>query len=182
MAFDTAKVIQGWDGVLWTAPPGTPIPPTLADPVAGPWVNVGWCHEDGHSFNPNLQSQDPIRAWPRGEVVKRPAPTLEPEFTYQLLQHTDALYQLVTPGVERAWILEYRDTATSDTHRLIIPKAMMTEAGEVAFNTADPIGHEFTVGASRDDTAVVGGPGSEVTGFTFAFVVPDPAGDVIREY
>ena len=184
MPFDSSKVIQGYDGVLSTAPIGTSIPPTLADAVATPWVNAGWCIEDGHTFNPNLQSEDPIKAWPRGEIIKRPAPTLEPEFTFQLLQHVDALDLLIAPDVERMWILEYRDTTTSATHRLIIPRAMTTEMSEITFNTADPIGHEVTIGAIRDDTASIGAVGSEVVGWTFAFVVPDSTTglDVIKAY
>ena len=179
MAFESTKVILGYDGSLNTAPVGTPVPATLTTPLDVAWINVGWCHIDGHSFNPNLEAPDPIKAWPRGETVKRPAPTLSPEFTFQLIQHTDALPLLVNPNVEMAYLLEYRDTETSSLHRLIMPRSTITDMAEIAFNTEDPIGHEITVGCTRDDLAVVG----TVTGFTFAFQVPDTAGlTVVHSY
>jgi hypothetical protein len=182
MAFDSTKVILGYDGQLLRGDVGTALPPDLATPVVtADWSNMGWCHEDGHTFNPNLQAPDPIKAWPRGFVVKRPPPTLEPEFTFQLIQTDDALDLLVNPDVASAWILEYKDTSTSALHRLIIPRATITDLSEITFNTTDPIGHEMTVGAVFDSAAVIG---TGTPGFMFAFQVPGATAGttVVKQY
>lgn len=167
MAFDTTKVLQAYDGGLYAAAAGSTLPANLAASLDAAFEAVGWLTEDGLGFSPNLTASDPIKGWPRGEVLLLPAATLEPTFKFTLGQHdADVLDWVVSPSREMALILEYKATATGDLHRLILPKVKVTESGEIPFNTEDMVAVELTVGASRDDTA----------GFTFSFQIPDGIG------
>lgn len=173
--FSTASVLQAYDGELFAAPYGTAIPPDIATALDAAFVSVGWITEDGLTFNPNLSADDPLKGWPRGEILLRPAPTLEPEFTFALAQHdSDTLDWVVQPAREMSLVLDYRASTTSDTYRLILPKVKLSEAGELPFNISDLISVELTVGCSRDDAVGVG--------FTFSFYLPGAtAGTVVKK-
>ena len=167
--FDTTVVLQAYDGQLNAAPYGTAIPSDISGTLDAAFENVGWLTEDGLTFNPNLSADDPIKGWPRGEILLRPAATLEPEFTFSLAQHdSDTLDWVVDPSRQMSLVLDYRSTSTSATHRLVLPKIKVSEAGEMPFNISDLISVEITVGCERDDAVGVG--------FTFAFYIPDAAG------
>lgn len=163
--FDTSVVIQAYDGELFSAPVGTILPPDRTTALDVAFVSVGWLAEDGLTFTPGITADDPIKGWPRGEVLKRPKPTLEPEFVFKVAQHdADALDWVTNPAREMAVVLDYRDGVTADNYRLILPKVTLKDSGEMAFNTTDLVGIELTLGCARDDGA----------GYTFAFMIPDP--------
>jgi hypothetical protein len=174
MPFDTSTVLQAWDGQLFAAPAGTPLPADLAAPLDAAFIGVGWLTDDGLTFTPGVDAPDAIRGWPRGEVLLRPPPTLEPEFGFALAQHdADALTWITDVSAERALVLQYRATATSRLHRLVLPLTRLSDAGEMPLNTEDLAAVEITVGCRRDDTA----------GYTFAFLIPDgDTGTTIRSY
>jgi hypothetical protein len=166
VAFDTSLVIQAYDGVLSIAPYGTGVPDAWDTPLPGGYKEAGWLTEDGLTLTPGVDAPDPIKGWPRGEILKRPVPTLVPELKFACAQHDpDVLTMLTKTGVQMSYVVDYRDTVTSSTHRLIVPKGMVIDAGDIPFNVTDLVNVEFTVGASRDDTA----------GYTICFLVPDPA-------
>lgn len=175
--FNTAVVLQAYDGELSVAPYGTDLPTTRTDALDVAFTSAGWITEDGLTFNPNLSADDPIKGWPRGEVLLRPAATLEPEFTFALAQHdADTLDWIISPSREMSLVLEYKATETSTAYRLVLPKIKLSEAAEIPFNITDVVSVELTVGCQRDDAVGVG--------YTFAFLIPDAigTGTVVKSY
>jgi hypothetical protein len=173
--FSTASVLQAYDGELFCAPFGTAIPPDIATALDPAFISTGWITEDGLTFSPNLSADDPIKGWPRGEILLRPAATQEPEFGFSLAQHdSDTLTWLTDSGRSLSLVLDYRASVTSDTHRLVLPKVKLSEAGEIAFNVSDLISVELTVGCERDDES----------GYTYAFMIPDATGTgtIVKSY
>jgi len=167
MAFDTSTVLQAYDGELFSAGYGVALPPDLTTALDPLFLGVGWITEDGLVFDPALSSEDAIKGWPRGEILLKPASTLEPTFQFSLAQHdTTTLDWIVDPSRQLSLVLEYRATPTSDTYRLVLPKVKISESGEMPFNISDLISTEITVSCERDDVA----------GYTFAFIIPDPSG------
>lgn len=165
--FNTGSVLQAYDGQLWFAPVGTTLPVDREAALDAAFVSAGWLTEDGLTFNPNLSAGDPIKGWPRGEILLRPAATLEPDFKFSLAQHdSDTLDWITQPSTSYAGVLDYSATQGGEQHRLVLPNVKITEAGEIPFNVSDLIAAEITVGCSRDDTA----------GYTFAFMIPGPGG------
>lgn len=166
--FDTAEVLQAYDGELFAAPAGAAaLPADLSATLDPAFEGVGWLTEDGLTFKPNVSAGDPIKGWPRGEILLRPSASLDPMFTFALAQHSaDTLDWMVQPDREMALVLEYRATSTGPKHRLVLPKVKVTETGELPLNVEDLVALEVTVGCSRDDTA----------GYTFAFDLPGADG------
>jgi hypothetical protein len=166
MAFDTSAAILAFDGVLSVAPWGTALP-LLRDEVLAPEFKIaGWLTEDGLTFDPGVEAPDVIVGWPRGQVLKSPPATLRPTLKFACAQHdADVLELLTKPTAIMSYVLDYKDTVGSAQYRLIVPKANLTDAGEIPFTTTDLVSLEFTVQASRDDNA----------GYTFMFGLPDPA-------
>lgn len=165
--FNTGSVLQAYDGELFAAPVGTTVPTDREAALDTAFVSVGWITEDGLVFNPNLTSEDAIKGWPRGETLLKPTATLEPTFTFAMAQHDgDTLDWVVQPSVSRMLVLDYKATATSAPHRLILPQTKVSTAGEMAFNTSDLISTEIEVTCERSDDA----------GYTFCFLIPDAAG------
>lgn len=168
--FSTASVLQAYDGALYAAPRGTTLPTDLTTTLDAAFVVQGWLTEDGLTFNPNLDAPDAIKGWPRGETLLQPAATLSPEFGFTLAQHdSDALDWITDPSREMSLVLEYRATAGSALHRLVLANCKITDAGEMAFNTEDLVGVEITVSCAAGDD------------MTFAFLIPDGEGGVITK-
>lgn len=165
--FNTASVLQAYDGELFAAPVGTTVPTDRETALDAAFVSVGWITDDGLTFSPNLDSPDAIKGWPRSETLLKPAPSLEPEFQFSMAQHDgDALDWITQPDRGMALVLEYKATKAGAVHRLVLPKVKLSDAGEIPFNTDDLINIEITVTCERDDTA----------GYTFAFMLPDATG------
>jgi hypothetical protein len=177
MAFDTKAVLQAYDGELFAAPYGTDLPADVAAALATEFKGVGWLTEDGMTFNPNVSAEDPIKGWPRGEILLRPSATLEPEFTFTLAQHdSDVLDFVVAPDRELSMVLEYKASTSGAKHRLVLPKVKVSEAGEMPLNISDLVSVEITVGCQRDDTTGVE--------YTFAFIIPASGGtgSTVKKY
>ena len=178
-AFDSSTVLQAFDGQLYQANWGAALPTDSSTPLDAAFISCGWLHEDGLTFMPGLSADDPIKGWPRGEILLQPSAVLEPTFKFTLMQHLDAdsLDWIVDPSRLRSMVLEYRNSVGGLTARLILPKIKIKESGDIPFNVADAISTEVTVGCVRDDAA-------SGVGFTFRFILPTkvPGTDLIKEY
>jgi hypothetical protein len=78
------NVVVAGTGAVYVAPEGTAMPVDLADPVA-PFVNMGYCSEDGVTFTISREQED-IPAWQSLEPV-RVLVTSEPKvIAFELLE------------------------------------------------------------------------------------------------
>ena len=170
-ALDTGQVLQAFDGELWQADHGTPLPGVSTDTLDAGFLSAGWLHEDGLTFMPGLSADDPIKGWPRGEILLQPSAILEPTFKFTLMQHSDpdSLDWIVDPTRLRSIVLDYRSAVGGAKARLVLPKVRIKESGDISFNVADAISTEVTVGCVRDDAAH----------YTFSFMIPTVVGGVI---
>lgn len=69
MTKDAAETIAGLAGGLYVAPVATAMPATVGDPIASPWVDLGYFRTDGLTKSKEVTSAD-IKAWPGGVTVR----------------------------------------------------------------------------------------------------------------
>src|SRR5262245_16862267 len=84
MPQDATDVTVAGTGAVYVAPLGTPLPDDL-DPLAAPWVDVGFVSDDGVTITFSRDTEE-INAWQTAEPV-RVLTTAEPKtIAFELLQ------------------------------------------------------------------------------------------------
>lgn len=152
-----------WEGAdLWTAPVGTALPLTLADPMSGAstWKAVGLLSEDGASEARDEDSTD-FYAW-GGKLVRTKRSKHKRSITVTCLEDNLTVFGLVNPGStvataagvntrtvkipksdKRSFVLELHDGDI--TRRRHIPSGEITEVGEVSLSESDLQAFELTI-------------------------------------
>jgi len=176
MAVDT-DLIRAWtDGAVYThdrTTPGTITPPTNASTaLAAGFLMIGAITSDGITESTSQDRTD-IFIWQNNALARR----IPGQFT-KTWQFAAAETSLVTLGVQfpgstitrtaegatvaekppvadvRAWVLEGLD-GTNRKMRLYLPKAEVTERGDVVSSSEDITAYEWTLSAYVDGSGVV---------------------------
>jgi hypothetical protein len=171
MALVEANVRVGVTGAVYSGPVGTTAPTTTATAVS-PRIDLGYVSEDGVTRTlPDAGDATVIKAWQNGATVRviRTASEDNPTFSFTLLETKletvqFALGVTVTQTVtEGSYVIDttaakvYKDLILdvidgSSIERTHLPKAMVTEVGDLVYKNDEPYGYQVTVTAERDST------------------------------
>lgn len=154
-------------GAIYTAPAGTDLPTDATTALSATFKGLGYIHADGLT-NENNQEYDDIRAW-GGDTVLSLQGDYTDTYNFTLLEVLAATVQEFIHGADNVTTGEgstmtvtannkdvpecivvidmlWRNTAV----RHVIPRAKITERGEVTFVDDDVVGYEVTVTALPD--------------------------------
>lgn len=170
---DTSNVTYGKPGVggaIYSAPAETALPTDAKTALAAAYKPLGYISEDGMT-NANSPESETIKAW-GGDTVLVSQTDKPDTFAYTLIEATnlDVLKEVygasnVTGAIDDPGGVTI--TANSDEleehvivadmilkggmlKRIIIPKAKVTEIGEIVYSDAEAVGYETTVTAIPD--------------------------------
>lgn len=172
MAINTDEIRVGANGSVYVAPTGTTLPVEPDDALDAAFVDLGAITEDGVTLSPS-QSIEKIKAWQSSKAVRVLKTEDELSVGFTLMEWNEDTFGLAfgggtvsaTTGTEtkwvppaagsvdeRAFVVEWTDDTI--TYRLVIPKGIVSETGEIALKKSDASGLEVTVevlGSSPDD-------------------------------
>ena len=154
-------------GAVSTAPLGTKLPTDAISDLENEFKNLGYISEDGLT-NENSPETDSIKAW-GGDTVQT---AKEDTFTFKLIEvlNIDVLKEIYgkdnVSGSLESGIKIVANSKEMEEHivvidiilnggvlkRIVIPKAIITEIGEVEYSDEDAIGYEITLTAKPDET------------------------------
>ena len=151
-------------GSIYRAPLGTTLPTDASTALNEAFVCLGYASDDG--VKNEHSTEDTIKAW-GGDVVYT---TKEDKFTFTLIESinadvlkaahgSDNVTGAISTGITVAvndkneaptsWVIEM--LLNHDTlKRIVIPKGIVTEVGEIEYKDEDVIGYELTVVAGED--------------------------------
>ena len=171
MTLDSSKVRVGVTGAVYSGPTGTAAPTNTSTAIT-PRVDLGYIDENGVTRTlPNAGDSKTIKAWQNGATVRviRTLSEDNPTFKFVLMETKletvqFALGVTVTQTVtEGAYLIDntqprgYVDLVLdvidgSSIERTHLPKAIVTEVGDLVYKNDEPYGYEVTVTAERDST------------------------------
>lgn len=157
-------------GAVSTAPLGTKLPTDAISDLEGEFKNLGYISDDGLT-NENSPETDSIKAW-GGDTVLTVQTAKEDTFTFKLIEilNIDVLKEIYgkdnVTGTLESGIKIVANSKEMEEHivvidiilnggvlkRIVIPKAIITEIGEVEYSDEDAIGYEITLTAKPDET------------------------------
>lgn len=157
-------------GAVSTAPLGTKLPTDAISDLENEFKNLGYISEDGLT-NENSPETDSIKAW-GGDTVLTVQTAKEDTFTFKLIEvlNIDVLKEIYgkdnVSGSLESGIKIVANSKEMEEHivvidiilnggvlkRIVIPKAIITEIGEVEYSDEDAIGYEITLTAKPDET------------------------------
>lgn len=155
-------------GAVFFAPAGTALPTDATTELAEAFVNAGYISEDGVTNEVETDSEE-IMAW-GGDLVLNPQTSRSEQYTMTFIEGNEVTYGVVygkenvsvesTSGAitikhngkereERVMVIE---TIHGDkVKRQVIPRAKVSEVGEVAYKDDEAVGYETTIKALIDD-------------------------------
>ncbi|MCI5822557.1 MAG: phage tail protein [Lachnospiraceae bacterium] len=168
---DTANVTTGKPkkgGAIYRAPFGTVLPKDATSQLSAEFKSLGYCSEDGLK-NANSPEIDSKKAW-GGDVVLNMQKSKDDKFSFTLIEAMNpevlkAVYGdnnvegTLASGIaikansdeqeECSWVIELI-LKGGVLKRIVIPKAKVTEVGDVTYTDEDPVGYETTISATSD--------------------------------
>jgi hypothetical protein len=156
MANVATEVRVASDGHIQVGAVGVAAP---ADATAAPgvgWTDLGYASEDGVTITPSLDTED-INAWQSAVPVRRIVTGSSLEIGFTLLQSNEdtmALYfnavqngsnfelPVAPAPLERALLVDWIDGG--ENFRLLVPRAQLTDAGELTLARGEAVGFEMT--------------------------------------
>lgn len=168
---NTANVTTGKPqvaGAIFIAPAGTTLPTDATTALSGSFVELGYASEDGLKNN-HASNSEKYRAW-GGDVVMILNNEVEDQFSLTLIEavkadvlkliHGDsnvsgALSSGLSVAVngddaeEHVWVFDliYRNDTVK---RIVIPRGIISEVGEVSYTDSDAVGYPITIDALPD--------------------------------
>jgi hypothetical protein len=165
MANVATEVRVASDGHIRVAAVDTAAPADATSAPGAGWTDLGYASEDGVTITPSLDTED-INAWQSAVPVRRIVTGSALEIGFTLIQsNTDTLSLYfnadVVAGVagppqtfdrfeipvspdplERALLIDWIDGG--ENFRLVVPRAQLTDAGELTLARGEPVGFEMT--------------------------------------
>ena len=155
-------------GAIYYAPVGTVLPTDSTTALNQAFVELGYASEDGVS-NSNTPESDEIKAW-GGDTVLTLLTSRTDTYSFTLIEAMkDSVLKIVygdtnvtgelDTGItvnantkdleEHSYVIDMilKDNATK---RIVIPRAKVTEIGEVVYSDSDAVGYEVTLTCVAD--------------------------------
>lgn len=155
-------------GAIFIAPLGSTLPTTATETLDEAFENVGYISEDGYT-NSNSPETDSIKAW-GGDVVANPLTEKEDTFQWAMIEASNTVVLKAVYGddnvtgdletgievrantkeaMERAIVI---DTVLKGgiVKRTVIPRAALTEVGDIVYKDDELIQYETTFSAHPD--------------------------------
>lgn len=178
MAANTDNVRAGITGRVGVAALGTTMPTTSQATWGTTIKELGFISEDGITETNDSDTTE-IPAWQNGQVVRRYISGSSTTFGFTAIETNYDVLSLFYPGsvittasgetkveiktpmsAPKAFIFDVVDgtLANGTTPRVIrcvVPKAELTERGDITYSNGDPIGYEMTLTAYPDATGTV---------------------------
>lgn len=173
MANSTANVNIGKPkvgGAIYRAPLGTALPTDATTALNAAFACLGYASDDGLT-NSNSPSSSNIKAW-GGDIVYTYNSEQTDTFSFTLIESTNtevlkAVYgndnvsgslstgiSIAANATERgasSWAFELV-LQDGGAKRIVVPKAFVTEIGEIAYSDESAVGYEITITAMVDET------------------------------
>ncbi len=155
-------------GAIYTAPVGTPLPASVRAEKNEAFKNAGYISEDGVT-NSNSGDSTDIKAW-GGDVVMSAQEGKEDKFKFVMIETLgktpmEVVYGSanvsgdLTDGItikanndtpeERSWIIDI-GMRNGILKRIVIPKATLTELGDIVYKDNEAVGYDVTLSAYPD--------------------------------
>lgn len=155
MALTATEVRVASDGRIYVGDVGATAPTTPTGTTTG-FTDLGYASEDGVTLTPSIDTED-INAWQSAVPVRRIVTGSSLEIGFTLIQsNPDTLglyFNAVQVGanfeipvspdpLERAIIVDWIDGG--ENFRLVVPRAQLTDAGEMTLARGEAVGFEMT--------------------------------------
>lgn len=157
-------------GAVYSAPAGTALPTDATTALAAAYKSLGYISEDGLT-NENSPESENIKAW-GGDTVLTVQTGKEDSFGYTLIEvlNIDVLKEIYgaanVSGTLATGISIAANSTELEEHvividmilkngclkRIVIPKAKVSEVGEITYADGDAVGYETTIMALPDDS------------------------------
>lgn len=156
-------------GAVWFAPAGTVAPTDATTALGAEFESAGYISEDGVTNAIETDSEE-IKAW-GGDVVMTPQTSRSEKFTMTFIEGNEVTYgvvfgkenvkttadggfTIVHNGKEREERVMVVETVLTGNKvkRQVIPRAKVTEIGEITYVDNEPISYETTISALLDDS------------------------------
>lgn len=155
-------------GAVFRAPVGTALPTDTTSALNEAFKNLGYCSEDGVT-NENSPSTDKAKAW-GGDTVLNYQTEKPDNFKMKLIEAMNVEVLKATYGdnnvegaldtgitvkanaedpQEYAWVIDMLLKGGA-VKRIVIPKASVTEVGEIVYSDSEAVGYELTLSAVPD--------------------------------
>jgi len=156
MPIDATQVRVASDGKVLVAPVGTAVPADTTTAWNASFLDLGYASEDGISITPSLDTED-LMGWQSAYPLRRVVTGSGLEISFTCMQAnsdtlalffngtvtTGTLPVPVAPSVqERALGIEWSDGATK--WRLIVPRAVLSDKGEMTLARGEATSIELT--------------------------------------
>lgn len=155
------------DGAIWMAPAGTTLPTDAISALPEAFKCLGYVSEDGVT-NTNTPESEDIKAW-GGDTVASPITGKTDKFSFTLIEslNVDAL-KLVYGADNVTGTLETGISIKSNSKdyenvviviersihgsfgRIVVPKAKVTEIGDITYVDNAPVGYPVTIAGFPD--------------------------------
>lgn len=168
---NTANVTAGKPnnvtGAVFAAPDGTTLPTDATTSLASAFKCMGYSSEDGLT-NAITRESEAIKAW-GGDTVLTPQTEYEETFSFKLIEplksdvlkivygdsnvtETSSLRTTKANSKElpsHVWVFDMV-MSNGKARRIVVPKAKVTEIGEITYTDNDVVGYELTITAVPD--------------------------------
>jgi len=154
-------------GAVYAAPVGTTLPTNATAALDAAFKNLGYVSEDGlkNAYDVEIET---VKAWGGDEVLVTNNGKSD-AFTYTLLEvlNIDVLKHVygsanVTGSLSAGIALSVNNSDTEDVSmvfelvlrgalkRIVVPRAHVTEVGEITYTDGDAVGYETTIACQAD--------------------------------
>lgn len=153
-------------GAVFFAPAGTVLPTDAVTPLAAAFENAGYVSEDGVTNEIETDAEE-IKAW-GGDVVLNPQTSRSEKYTMTLIEGNETTYGVVfgagnvSTGEDGSISIKHNGNEREErvmvvetlhgerVKRQVVPRAKVTEVGEIAYKDDEAVGYETTVSALLD--------------------------------
>jgi hypothetical protein len=174
MATDAALVEVAATGAVYVAALGATPPTNATAAWSTAWGELGYMNEDGVNETPSLDIEE-IKAWQSGAIVRKVITGSGLDFAFTAIETNlktiDLFYpgsvitQVAGPPLETKHEIKlpvatpkaFGIDAVDGTKRvrIVIPRAQISDRGEVPYRNNAPVAYPFTISAEPDSSQIL---------------------------
>lgn len=159
MALDSSNVRVGVTGGIYIAPAGTALPTDATTPLGMGFQELGFADESGVQEVQNEQVNN-IRAWQRGEVVRKLQSEHDVTWQFTLIETNPATLEAyygnfsgtiedgevrIRGGFPDRQVMVIDVIDGDDALRIVVPESQVTTRGTVTYANGSAVGYPVTV-------------------------------------